>query len=99
MARSDRAGKCDSGTLALMTGWFGWRGAFEMIGCVTLLMADLVWTVVRNRPQDSGWPSLAEIDEIDPAAAVRVFRIFTLADGDDPPDVVFAAGNVVGDDG
>jgi len=48
--------------LAFVTGWLGWRAAFELIGIGTLVMAVLVWTLVRNRPQDKGWPSIAEID-------------------------------------
>ncbi len=48
--------------LALITGWLGWRAAFELIGIGTLVMAVLVWIFVRNRPQDKGWPSIEEID-------------------------------------
>ncbi len=48
--------------LAFITGWLGWRAAFELIGIGTLVMAVLVWILVRNRPQDKGWPSIAEID-------------------------------------
>jgi sugar phosphate permease len=50
--------------LALLAGWAGWRASFEMIGVGTLIIAGLVWAVVRNRPQDMGWPSLAEIDHL-----------------------------------
>jgi len=50
--------------LAVMTGWVGWRVSFELIGLGTLLIAGLVWIIVRNRPQDKGWPSLAEIDNV-----------------------------------
>lgn len=55
--------------LALMTGWVGWRVSFEIIGVATLVMALLVWTFVRNRPQDMGWPSLAEIDHVGPGSS------------------------------
>ncbi len=61
--------------LALMTGLFGWRGAFEIIGCITLFMAALVWAVVRNRPRDCGWPSLAEIDEAGSVAPAQLVTI------------------------
>jgi sugar phosphate permease len=50
--------------LALMTGWVGWRLSFELIGIGTIVISVLVWIIVRNRPQDKGWPSLAEIDKI-----------------------------------
>jgi sugar phosphate permease len=55
--------------LALMTGWVGWRVSFEVIGVATLFMALLVWTFVRNRPEDMGWPSLAEMDQIGPGSS------------------------------
>jgi sugar phosphate permease len=55
--------------LALMTGWVGWRASFDIIGAGTLLMAILVWLFVRNRPQDMGWPSVAEIDHLGPGAS------------------------------
>ncbi|NIA20332.1 MAG: MFS transporter [Xanthomonadaceae bacterium] len=48
--------------LALMTGLFGWRSSFEFIGICTFLIVALVWLIVRDRPEDYGWPSLAEID-------------------------------------
>jgi sugar phosphate permease len=48
--------------LAFIAGWLGWRAGFEIIGLGTLIMAVLVWILVRNRPQDKGWPSISEID-------------------------------------
>lgn len=48
--------------LAYMTSEVGWRMSFELIGFVTLIMAFLVWMIVRNRPSDLNWPSIAEID-------------------------------------
>jgi sugar phosphate permease len=50
--------------LALLTGWMGWRITFELIGVGTILFTIVVWCIVRNRPQDLGWPSLAEIDPV-----------------------------------
>jgi len=50
--------------LAFLQGWIGWRNSFELIGLGTILLAFVVWSVVRNRPQDLGWPSLAEIDPV-----------------------------------
>jgi len=55
--------------LAMMTDWVGWRGSFEIIAAGTFLIAILVWVFVRNRPQDMGWPSVAEIDHIGPGAS------------------------------
>jgi len=48
--------------LALMTARFGWRPSFEVIGGATFVLLILVWLIVRDRPQDKGWPGLAEID-------------------------------------
>lgn len=55
--------------LALMSGWVGWRVSFQIIAAGTLLMAILVWVFVRNRPQDMGWPSIAEIDQSGPGSS------------------------------
>ncbi len=54
--------------LALVTGWLGWRWAFALIGVGTLVMAVVVWLLVENRPQDKGWPSIAEIDHNGPGS-------------------------------
>ena len=48
--------------LALMTEAFGWRLSFELIGACTFLIVVLVWLLVRDRPQDKGWPAIAELD-------------------------------------
>ncbi|MBT3226515.1 MAG: MFS transporter [Deltaproteobacteria bacterium] len=48
--------------LALMTGSFGWRLSFELIGVFTLLIVLLVWFFVRDKPDDMGWPSVVELD-------------------------------------
>ena len=66
--------------LALVTGWLGWRSAFELIGIGTLVMAVIVWFLVRNRPQDNGWPSIAEIDHSGPGSPVPPIAI-SLWDG------------------
>jgi sugar phosphate permease len=61
--------------LALMTGWLGWRVSFEVIGVATLVMALLVWAFVRNRPEEMGWPSVAEIDHIGPGLSAPPLNI------------------------
>jgi MFS family permease len=45
--------------LALLSAWIGWRFSFIAIGAFTLLLALLVWLLVRNRPADLGWESPA----------------------------------------
>ncbi len=66
--------------LAMMNGWVGWRVSFEIIAAGTLLMAVLVWVFVRNRPQDMGWPSIAEIDHTGPGSSAPP-RVIALWEG------------------
>jgi sugar phosphate permease len=49
--------------LALLTLWVGWRMAFIIIGMGTLILAILCWVIIRDRPQDMGLPSPAEIED------------------------------------
>jgi sugar phosphate permease len=46
--------------LAWLSVWIGWRLSFIVVGAFTLVLAALVWLVVRDRPADCGWPSPAE---------------------------------------
>jgi sugar phosphate permease len=46
--------------LAWMSSWVGWRLSFVMVGIITVILAGLVWILVRDRPSDFGWPSLSE---------------------------------------
>ncbi len=46
--------------LAGLSAWIGWRLSFVMVGVFTLALAALVWVIVRDRPQELGWPSPAE---------------------------------------
>ncbi|MEW6347903.1 MAG: MFS transporter [Thermodesulfobacteriota bacterium] len=50
--------------LAWLTTWVGWQGSFKLMGAGTLFIAVLVAVFVRNRPQDMGWPTVAEIDRV-----------------------------------
>ncbi|SDF02387.1 MFS transporter [Sporolituus thermophilus] len=51
--------------LAYVVDAFGWRTAFVLIGCYSMLMAGFCWLMVRDRPVDVGLPSLAEIEGIE----------------------------------
>lgn len=53
--------------LAMMTAGFGWRVSFELIGASTFVIVALVWLIVRDRPEDKGWPSISDIDNQDGA--------------------------------
>ncbi len=48
--------------LGLLATGLGWRISFELIGAATLVIAGLARVVVRDRPQDKGWPSIEEIE-------------------------------------
>lgn len=39
-----------------------WRNVFTAIGVLSLLLAGLVWQLVRNQPQEVGLPSLRELE-------------------------------------
>ncbi len=46
----------------------GWRRSFVLVGAVPLLLAAAVALLVRNRPADLGWPSIAPAPGGDGAA-------------------------------
>ncbi len=66
--------------LALMTARFGWRPSFAVIGVATFVLLLLVWLIVRDRPEDKGWPSLGEIDG-DPRPGVPEIEKIPLRQG------------------
>jgi len=43
--------------LAYISSWIGWRLSFVLVGIFTLILGGLVWSFVRDRPADMGWPS------------------------------------------
>jgi sugar phosphate permease len=66
--------------LALLTLWVGWRMAFVIIGIATLILAILSWSIIRDRPQDMGLPSLVEMDTLK-SKAVAVENQIGLLEG------------------
>jgi sugar phosphate permease len=46
--------------LVLISSRIGWRNSFLAVGFFTLILAILVWILVRNRPGEFGWPSPVE---------------------------------------
>ncbi len=49
--------------LSLLVMYAGWRWSFGLIAGGTLLIVAGAWWIVRDRPSDKGWPSIAEIDQ------------------------------------
>jgi len=60
-----------TGLLAVMTIHFGWRLSFELIGACTLFVMVLNWLIVRDRPQDKGWPAICSMDNRKPDSTVE----------------------------
>ena len=48
-----------SAPLAWVSNVIGWRMTFLFVGIITLLMAALVYTFVRNRPSEMGLPTIS----------------------------------------
>jgi len=46
--------------LAVLSSAIGWRWSFIAVGGFTLILAVLVWLLVRDRPADFGWPAPPE---------------------------------------
>jgi sugar phosphate permease len=67
--------------LAVMTLFFGWRISFELIGCCTFIIVVLVWLVVRDRPEDKGWPSIEEFDKKNHAKVTLPTKQIPLLEG------------------
>jgi sugar phosphate permease len=47
-----------AGPLAYLSGWLGWRGAFLAMGLATLVLSLALWRLVRDRPEELGYPAL-----------------------------------------
>jgi sugar phosphate permease len=46
--------------LALLINGLGWRMAFVLIGIMMLIITILTWTLVRDRPEEMGWPRVSD---------------------------------------
>jgi len=45
--------------LGLLATHVGWRASFQIIAACTLATGAAAWLIIRNRPTDRGWPSIA----------------------------------------
>jgi sugar phosphate permease len=55
-----------AGPLAVLLGVLDWRQVFVGAGIASLLLAALTWLLVRNTPEDAGFPSLREQQGLPP---------------------------------
>jgi sugar phosphate permease len=54
-----------TGALGWLAARLGWRLSFGLIGGGTLGIIALAWILVRDRPEDKGWPSIIDLDRKD----------------------------------
>lgn len=52
--------------------WLGWRMSHVAISVATLVLIAVSWLVLRDRPEDKGWPPLVQSDGTDASAAAQV---------------------------
>jgi sugar phosphate permease len=48
--------------LGLLAARLGWRVSFDLIAGCTVVIVASVWLIVRDRPVEKGWPSIAELE-------------------------------------
>lgn len=59
-----------SAPLSYLVVLLGWRGSLAAIGTFSLIMAVLAWIILRDTPEEKGWPAVvAEADS--PAGAIE----------------------------
>jgi sugar phosphate permease len=63
--------------LALIVAATGWRNALLVIGVVTVVIAAVIYLIVRNNPREVGLPTIAEIDGFAPTQGGRAERMPT----------------------
>ncbi len=54
-----------AGPLAALLGFYSWRTIFISLGVVTLVLAALTLLLVRNSPEDLGFPSVREMEGLE----------------------------------
>ena len=60
--------------LSLLVTYTSWQWSFGIIAAGTLLLVLGSWWIVRDRPADKGWPSIAELDHHEAPAGGRPRR-------------------------
>lgn len=59
--------------LAFLSEGLGWRWSVASVGLATGAVAVIVWLLVRDRPQDKGWPPLRLQDSSGPVAKTNLW--------------------------
>ena len=54
-----------AGPLAALLGFYSWRTIFISLGVVTLVLSALTLLLVRNNPEDLGFPSVREMEGLE----------------------------------
>ena len=58
--------------------FFSWRDVFYGIGAVSILLAVISFVIIRNRPEDAGFPSMKEMEGGEPPDPAEKFRLADL---------------------
>ncbi len=58
--------------LAWLSDIIGWRGSFVVIGVITIVVAAAIWFLVRNTPQDMGFPLVNKPAEDNPGKSEAI---------------------------
>ena len=61
-----------SAPLALMSNLLGWRTSLIAVGSFTFFIAVAVYIIVRNRPEEMGWPPIRPSHEITDDASINL---------------------------
>ena len=58
--------------LTYLVVFLGWRGSFVAIGFLSVLLAVITWIIVRDAPEDKGWPACGVEITSAPAAGNKI---------------------------
>ncbi|MEA1959738.1 MAG: MFS transporter [Bacillota bacterium] len=61
--------------LVLLISAIGWRNSMLLVGCVSILIAALIFAIVRNKPSAIGGASIAQIEDDETPAATNTTNI------------------------
>lgn len=50
--------------------WLGWRMSHVAVAAASLALIAMSWFVLRDKPEDKGWPPVVEANAPDPASAI-----------------------------